>query len=372
MKKLSCILCILVLGCYLPFTSAFAQDMNYTQYFSTPLYVNPAYTGINTGIRARFLFRDQWPAAPIAYKSYYFSADLGDRALPGAGGLGLVIQSDNPGVGLINNLTAALTIGARIPITSFLVAQVGIKAGIMQRRVYYDDLVFTNQFDARYGNIYQSNFTDFSAEKRVVPDFGAGGLLQFSSPEGNITGDVGFAVDHIFQPDVSFLSVGSSQYPRKWVGNLNLVFSTGPGGTSNAMSSGSSEPLKINLGALYMNQANLNSLEVGLNLLKFNIYLGCWYKNTLTGVVNSSVAVVAGYKFNFYEDMSLKFLYSYDIQVSGALQGTGGAHEIGLVLEFDKLQVFGHGGGGGGGGYIPGTGTAGKRYGGPLECPSFY
>jgi len=367
MKKLTCILCLLVLGWMIPPTSALGQDMNYTQYFSTPLYVNPAFTGINTGLRARFLFRDQWPAAPIAYKSYYFSADLGDRGLPGAGGIGLVVQSDNPGVGLINNLNAALTIGARIPITGFMAAQVGIKAGIMQRRVSYDDLVFTSNFDPRYGNIYQSGFTDMSADKRVVPDFGAGGLIQFSSQEGNITGDMGFAVDHIFQPDVSFLKIGSTQYPRKWVGHMNFVFSTGPGGSSAGMNSGSADPLKINVGGLYMNQANLNSLQVGLNLLKYNIYLGCWYKTTLTGVVNSVCAVVAGYKYNFYEDMSIKFMYSYDIQISGALQGTGGAHEISLILELDKLSIFG----GGGGGSLPGGG-GGRRYGGPMECPSFY
>ncbi len=370
MKKLLCILCLLVLGWMLPLASTQGQDMNYTQYFSTPLYVNPAYTGINTGVRARFLFRDQWPSAPIAYKSYYFSADLGDRALPGAGGLGLVVESDNPGAGLINNLNAALTIGVRIPITSFMVAQVGVKAGIMQRQISSSDLVFTSSLDPRYGNIYQSGFTDLNANKRVVPDFGAGGLLQFSTSEGNVSGNFGFAVDHIFKPDVSFLSVGSSQYPRKWVGHLDLVFSTGPGGSSNGIYSSSAEPLKINVGGLYMNQANLNSLEFGLNLLKYNIYLGCWYKSTLTGVVNSSCAVLAGYKFNFYENMNIKFMYSYDIQISGALQGTGGAHEISLILEFDKLSLFG--GGGGGGSSLPGGGGSSKRYGGPMECPSFY
>jgi hypothetical protein len=69
--------------------------------------------------------------------------------------------------------------------------------------------------------------------------------------------------------------------------------------------------------------------------------------------------------------MNIKFMYSYDIQISGALQGTGGAHEISLILEFDHLSLFG-GGGGGGGGSLPGAGGASKRYGGPMECPSFY
>lgn len=364
MKKLFLYTFLTILG-FTVMTTARAQDMNYSQYFSTPLYYNPAYTGINTGLRARFLFRDQWPSLPIDFKSYYFSADLGDRGLPGAGGIGLSITSDDPGAGLINNFTAALSIGVRVPITAYMAAQIGIKAAIMQRTVNWDDLVFADQLDPRWGNIYQTTFIPPDASKRTVPDFGVGGILQFMTPEGNINGNVGFAVDHLFRPDVSFLSTGSSPYPRKWVGHADVVFSAGQGGSS-AMSRGSDDPLKIQLGALYQNQAELNALQVGLNLLKFNIYVGGWYKNTMTGVVNSAVALVAGYRYNFYEDMSIKFMYSYDLQISGALQGTGGAHEISLVLEFDKLSIFG---GGGGGGYMPG---GGRRYGGPMECPTFY
>ncbi|MEI7662638.1 MAG: PorP/SprF family type IX secretion system membrane protein [Bacteroidota bacterium] len=349
---------------------AISQDMNYSQYFSTPIYYNPAYTGINSGIRARFLYRNQWPSLPIAFNSYCFSADLGDRNLPGSGGIGILINQDTPGAGLINNFGAALTVGVRIPITSFMVSQIGIKAGIMQRRINWDDLVFASQLDPKYGYIGKDpNFTPPATNQRVVPDFGVGGVLQFISPQGNISGNIGLAVDHLFKPDVSFLSTGSSQYPRKWVGQFDLIVAAGPAGSSSStMYRGGDDPLKFNIGGIYQNQANLNSLQVGVNLLKYNIYVGCWYKSTMTGVVNSAVALVAGYRYSFYEDMSIKFMYSYDLQVSGALQGTGGAHEISLILEFDKLQIFG--GGSGGGGFMPGGG--GRRGGGPMECPSFY
>jgi len=355
---------VVILSMFMFISGSFCQDMNYSQYFSTPIYYNPAFTGINSGLRARFLFRDQWPSLPSPFKSYYFSADLGDRNLPGSGGIGLMINQDTPGAGLIKNFGAAITIGVRIPITDFMVSQVGIKAGIMQRTVNWGDLVFTDQLSSKYGNIYQSQFIPPDQSKRTVPDFAVGGVLQFMNPEGNINGNVGFAVDHIFQPDVSFLSTGSSQYPRKFVGQFDLVISTGQGGSSSSMMRASDEPLKFNIGGIYQNQANLNSLQVGLNLLKYNVYLGAWYKTTMTGVVNSAMALVAGYRYNFYDDMNIKFMYSYDLQISGALQGTGGAHEISLILELDKLSVFG----GGGGGYVPG----GRQGGGAMECPTFY
>ena len=42
--------------------------------------------------------------------------------------------------------------------------------------------------------------------------------------------------------------------------------------------------------------------------------------------------------------MSVKFTYSYDMQLTGALQGTGGAHEVSMVLDFGNLSLFGSGG----------------------------
>jgi hypothetical protein len=145
------------------------------------------------------------------------------------------------------------------------------------------------------------------------------------------------------------------------------MIATGPMGSSSMMRT-SDEPLRLMLGGLYQNQANQNALQLGINMLKYNIYIGAWYKTTMSGVINSAVALVAGYRYNFYDDMNLKFMYSYDLQVSSALQGTGGAHEISLILELDKWSLFG---GSSGGSFIPGG--AGRRgNGGPLECPTFY
>ena len=350
-----------------------SQDMNYSQYFSTPLYYNPAFTGINTGLRARFLFRNQWPSLAQSYKSYYFSADIGDRGLPGAGGLGLYVNSNNDGVAFIHDLSAGLTISVRIPITSYMVSQVGIKAAIGQRSVNWDELVWGSQLSELYGNIYAppSDIT-LNPSKKVYPDFGVGGLFLFANPEGTVTGTAGLAVDHVFQPDIAFLSNSSAPLNRKWVAHADLIYSSG-GGSANMSYGGSNDPLKINPGIVFQNQNGLSAFQIGLNLLKFNIYIGGWYKSLLgTGLTPSNaMALLAGYRYNFNEDMSIRFIYSYDMQISGNLSGTGGAHEISLVLEFGNVGFTGGGHGGGRGSVfgVPG-GRSGK--GGPLECPSFY
>jgi type IX secretion system PorP/SprF family membrane protein len=359
---------IFLFGFLFFFCSVRGQDPNYSQFFSTPLYYNPAYTGINTGVRARFSFRDQWPNLPVDFRSYYFSADLGDRNLPGSGGLGLIVNSNNEGIGFIKDLSVGLSVGVRIPITASVVSQVGIKAAVVQKSLNWDDFVFSDQLSEKYGNIYQSGFVPPNANTKVFPDFGAGGLLQFSNPEGNVTGVAGFAVDHIFQPDESFLSTASAPLPRKYVAHLDIVIS-GNGGSSSAMyaNGGSNDPLKINPGIIYQNQNSMSSLEVGFNMLKYNIYLGGWYKASFGGLSGGdAVALVVGYRYTFAEDMSIKFMYSYDLITSGNMQGLGGAHEISLILEFDKLTIFG---GGGGGVNTPGRSMRNNS---ALECPSFY
>ena len=88
MKKFQIIQKLFLLLFLVAATGTFCQDMNYSQYFSTPIYYNPAFTGINSGLRARFLFRDQWPSLPSPFKSYFFSADLGDRNLERARAVG--------------------------------------------------------------------------------------------------------------------------------------------------------------------------------------------------------------------------------------------------------------------------------------------
>ncbi len=345
---------------------AFAQDPLFTQYFSAPIYYNPAFTGIATGVRARFNFRNQWPQLPVSYKAYYFSADIGDRNLPGAGGLGLMINSDNEGVGFIKNFEAALTLGVRIPITSFVVAQVGIKASVKQKTINWDDFVVSDQLSEKYGLIYTSAFTRPDANKRVFPDFAVGGLVQFSNETGNFTGTVGMAVDHVFQPDESFLGTTTSPLPRKWVGHLDLVITaTGTGSSSLSSSHGMDEALKLNPGVIFISQAKQSNIEAGLTLMKFNIYLGGWYKGTFGVGTSNSLALMAGYRYLFAEDMSIKFMYNYDLPISGAMMGTGGAHEISLVLEFSKISIFG----GRGGFSSPGRNRGGYE---PLDCPVFY
>lgn len=340
------------------------QDINFSQFLNNPLYYNPAYTGLYTGLRARFSFRDQWPALPYDFKAYHFTTDIGDRNLPGAGGLGLILNTDNEGIGFIKNFNLGLMLSVRIPFSSFMVGQIGIKASWLQKSVNWDDFVFSDALSEKYGNVNPTDFQHPEGDVVNIPDFGAGGIVQFADESGAMSGTVGLAVDHLFEPDQSFLQTSKAPIPRKWVAHTDLIFAVGSSSGFNVMDE---DALKINPGIIYQNQAGLNAVQAGLNLTKFGIYLGIWYKGAFGTYSNSAMTFMGGYRYMFANNMNLKFTYSYDMQLTGALQGTGGAHEISLVLEFGNISIFG--GAGASTGRIVNRGRGG--YDSRLECSEF-
>lgn len=336
MKKIKITLLVYLLSSVM--TAVFGQDPNYSQFLNTPLYYNPAYSGLYTGMRVRFSFRDQWPALPYDFKAYHLTADIGDRNLPGSGGIGLIFNTDNEGIGFIKNFNLGLMLSVRIPFSRFMVGQVGVKASWLQKSLQWDDFVFSDALSEKYGNIYQSAFVEPERNVINMADFGVGGIVQFANEPGSMSGTVGLAADHLFQPDQSFIQTANAPLPRKWVGHADLIFTVGSSSGFNIMEEGA---LKINPGIIYQNQGGLNTMQAGLNLTKFGIYLGFWYKGSFGTYSNGAMTFMGGYRYAFADNMNLKFTYSYDMQLSGALQGTGGAHEISLVLEFGNISIFG-------------------------------
>ena len=341
MKKKTTHSMIMILGLFFMMSVSRGQDPNYSQWLSAPLYYNPAFTGLTNGIRARLSYRDQWPNLPVDFHTLYFSADLGDRRLPGSGGIGLLINRDNEGIGFVRNLTAGITLSARIRLAEFIICQVGVKASVVQKWINWTDFVFSDQLNEKYGNIYPTDVTPPDNFQRLFPDFGIGGIVKFVTQSGKISGTAGVAVDHLFQPDESIYALGKSPLPRKYVAHIDLILSLGRGPYANQNTvKGFGDPLLINPGFLYQNQNGMNSFQAGFNMLKFNVYAGGYFKFSSTYGTTTALALLAGYRYNISSTLSLKFMYSYDLQLSGNLQRSGGAHEISLILEFQNLQIF--------------------------------
>lgn len=154
-----------------------AQDQHFTQFFASPLTLNPALTGTFDGkYRVAFIYRDQDP-----YKTFAGAIDLRfnmrniGKRYKDAFGVGMVFYNDKvPEVGYSNNqINVSGGFHKSLSPRNDQFLSLGAQAGISQRNFSYGNLFFEDQFsgssgyDNPTGEIFpENNFT--------VADFAVG------------------------------------------------------------------------------------------------------------------------------------------------------------------------------------------------------
>src|ERR1700733_1793510 len=105
MKNL-CRRCILSVPLILAGLIGFAQDHMYSQFFNSPLYLNPALTGQFQGdLRMNLIYRNQWTAVPGTLS--YTSASIDLNIPQFGGGIGLLVTHSSEGTAYLNKTNIA-------------------------------------------------------------------------------------------------------------------------------------------------------------------------------------------------------------------------------------------------------------------------
>ena len=99
-----------------------AQDPSFSQFFSSPLNINPSLTAnINADWRAIANFRDQWisPASPYATGTISYDAKMFQKKFPGMEegnifGLGGMLMYDKAMGGVVKSTYASMNISYRV------------------------------------------------------------------------------------------------------------------------------------------------------------------------------------------------------------------------------------------------------------------
>src|SRR5689334_24834560 len=83
-----------------------AQDVEFSQFYANPVYLNPAFAGAMRCPRVVLNYRNQWPGINNAYNTYNGSYDQHVDFLHG--GIGIMVTSDKAGDGSLktNNFSA--------------------------------------------------------------------------------------------------------------------------------------------------------------------------------------------------------------------------------------------------------------------------
>ena len=304
---------------------ASGQDIHFSQYYASPLNLNPALTGNFDGdYRLVGNYRNQWNSVTTPYRTYSFSADarhfLGNRFL----NTGLTAVSDVAGDSDFGTVQVNLSSAFSYPLTmdSSHVINFGVQPGIVQRTISYTDLTFDNQYSPQQGR--------FDPSLSSQENFGQSGRTFFNLSTGlswdyridktkKVT--TGFSVYNLTKPKQSLFSDNDVRLNRRTTIHANAQLRVFP-------------LIDLLPGFSLMRQGKYREIVFGssgrylLNGLT-NLHIGYWYRNQDAGFVTAGIT-----QQNLYIGLS------YDINTSDlkpATNGRGGV-ELSIIYIIRKFN----------------------------------
>lgn len=300
-----------------------AQDPNFSQFFASPLTLNPALTGKFDGeYRFAANYRNQWPSISNAYITATASLDMSimKARIPETDqfGIGVMAYSDKAGDGALNNTYYSLSVAYHkgLDENGFHQIGAGFQGTYMNKRLNTSKLLFEDQLTP-FGFTGVSN-ESFSSSQVNLDYFDLNaGFIYNGSTDGYNNFYLGASMYHITRPKESFQE-------GDFVLNARTTIQGGakiPVGSYNA----------LHIAANYSTQAQADNTMLGgtfsLNInndeeVPTNFYLGAWYR------FKDALIPYIGLEFREWH-----FGASYDVNTSSlkAASNSRGGIEISLI-----------------------------------------
>lgn len=308
-----------------------AQDPHFSQFFASPLTLNPAFTGkFNGAWRLALNHRDQWPNIPKAYVTSSASLDFGimrDK-LPngdvwGFGVSGLTDASANSQLKL-NYGSLSMSYHKALDEDGYTTIGAGFQAtynsmNLDVTKLTFEDMLRQNGFTGTTNDIITNG------NNRSYFDVNAG-ILFSGSTNGLNNFYLGASMYHINRPKVNYKD-------KSWY--LTGRITVHGGGTLPI-----NDAFALNVSAIHQMQNKASETLVGA-ALEFNangdrdaesptnVYLGSWIR------LNDAVIPYLGLEFK-----NLRIGASYDVNISSLKAATAsrGGTEFSLIYTHQKQE----------------------------------
>ncbi len=295
--------------------SSQAQDPEFSQFYATPVYINPAMAGTgqcNGGGRAVINYRNQWPSLPGTFVTTAFSFDQHFDKIKG--GLGLLAVQDIAGEGLLTTSSVSAVYSYQLEVTRKFWMRFGLEGQVMQRGLDFSKLRFEDQIDATRGFVKPTS-EPIVDEKITTPNFSTGFLAYTENFYA------GIAVHNMIEPVQSFYGDPAAKLPRRYTIHTGSVISLDKRNNPKATFSPN---------ALFMMQAKFTQLNVGFYLNRGPLVSGLWFRQTFGEFKNSDALMIL---VGFRKD-KFKFGYSFDLTVDSKRAAAPGSHEVSAAIEW--------------------------------------
>ncbi len=309
--------------------SALAQDIHFTQYFTSPLTLNPAMTGlVSDDLRAAANYRTQWSTvSPNPYITGTVSFDIatlkGKLPEGDAIGLGVIGLYDKSGSGGLTNMTFGFSSAYHKAFGRDRLQHIslGMQLNIVQKTLDFQKLTFEDQYDRNTGTLNSPTHENFNKVDLAYADWN-GGLMYSGRIHDHVTLYAGYSYYHMTQPVESFLGDNHQIHSRQ----------TGYLGGAIDMN----EHTVLYASALYQSQAAATEVLLGTAVgfilnpghdAEFQkstiLYLGGWYR------YGDAIAPYIGIEWS-----KMRLGISYDVNISSFTPATGGGGGYELSLLF--------------------------------------
>jgi len=304
-----------------------AQDVQFSQFYAAPLYLNPALTGASELTRVGVNYRNQWPGLDHSFNSY--SAYIDHYIFDYNSGIGLIFNGNQESLANLSTNEIGLSYSYRLRISEKFFFRVGGQASYLQRDAFFSDLVFGSMIDIVNGTV--GGITD---ELNGVPldsrhsfvDYAVGGMFY------NDKFWLGASAHHLSEPNVSFVDDQTSVLPMKLSLQGGYKINLAPG--NRDYFTHQYKERSVSFAFNYKQQDPFSQLDVGAQLFLQPLVLGLWYRGLPTkyNLPNNEAFIgLVGVAL----ETGLDIGYSYDVTTSKLGQrNSGGAHEISIRYTF--------------------------------------
>lgn len=316
------------------FTKLKAQDPHFSQFFASPLTLNPANTGnFNGDLRVSGNYRNQWPGFGNAYITSTLAVDgsFFKKTVPKADKLsgGLLLLSDQTGNGILkeNHLVVSLAYQKGLDAEGHQSITVGFQGGAGNYLFDANKANFEDEISAGGFTIPSSDILLTRDLSKLFFDVHVGLLykLNFDNSSGLY---VGGSVYHLAKPNFGFNSTNyilRNRYNLQGGGFNQLSFSTA-----------------LHYSFQYQKQFNYREFLVGAAVSRMiidelntysELYAGVWMRNNdsfipYLGIEWNSVRAGFSYDFNYSAkkaasglfqtaEVSLSWILANSLNVSG-------------------------------------------------------
>ncbi len=312
------------------FVNIYAQDLHFSQFYSSPLTLNPAHTGsMKEDFRLAGIRRDQWSGIASSFITTALSGEISFRdgfLNEDKLALGIVLYDDNMGEGTLKSQSLLLSTAYHHTLDAHRLhdLSLGAQIGVMRKRLNEDGLQFENQFQDWEFQESLSNGENFDILNQNHFSLHIGALWKYTITPKKLRYHLGFSTFQITSPSETFLKNGNNELNTRFTIHTGIDYRITP-------------KLVLSPKFLFMTQSNARDINLGTMLgyeftEDFILLGGYWNRLYDSHIGMIGTRIFKNYELKFSYDLTNSSLRDSQNAIKTANDGRVASWEISLIV----------------------------------------